>query len=194
MGLRVTHIVSTKKPGIDFFGRHRTSANPAQPPYNTSTKSTDSAGWEVWPEADFEEAARQERDDDMNELERLSQDLDIDKQQVTDDNPTSPQPQQQQQRHEEQWTCPICTLPQPPNDTTFNAHIDFCLSRQTIKEAVKDTAPSPSALKPLPPPARPPPSKKKGKRGRPRTETGSLDEKTRGKRRAFFSMPAGSDT
>jgi DNA polymerase kappa len=188
MGLRVTHIVSTKKPGIDFFGRHRTSANPSRSSKDTSAKPTGSAGWEVWPEADFEEAARQERDDDMNELEKLSQDLE--KQRVTDETP-SPQPEQQQ---DEQWTCPICTLPQPPNDTTFNAHIDFCLSRQTIKEAVKETAPSPGAPKPLPPHAKPSMPKKKGKRGRPKTETGSLDERSREKRRAFFQMPANSDT
>jgi DNA polymerase kappa len=186
MGLRVTHIVSTKKPGIDFFGRHRTTANPTRPASNITTSSKDSSGWEVWPEADFEEAARQERDDEMNELEKLSQELE--KQQVDDDSINPPQGQQ-----EGQWTCPICTLPQPPNDTTFNAHIDFCLSRQTIKEAVKETAPTSNSPNPLPSSKLPPP-KKKGKRGRPKSETGSLDEKTREKRRAFFSVPSESDT
>ena len=188
MGLRVTHIVSTKKPGIDFFGRHRASANTTRPGSNTGASGKDNAGWEVWPEADFEEAARQERDDEMNELEKLSQELES--QQL--DDTANPPPQDHQS--EEQWTCPICTLPQPPDDITFNAHIDFCLSRQTIKEAVKDTVPSPSAVKPFPPSTKPPPPNKKGKRGRPKTETGSVDEKTREKRRAFFTVPSGSDT
>ncbi len=37
------------------------------------------------------------------------------------------------------WDCPICGRAQAPRDREFNDHIDYCLSRQTIKEAVKDT-------------------------------------------------------
>ena len=68
MGLRVTHIISTKKPGIDFFGRA------AKKPYSTAKTpaSKDDEVWETWPEEEFEEAARQERNDEMNELEKLS--------------------------------------------------------------------------------------------------------------------------
>ncbi|KAJ4514699.1 hypothetical protein HRR75_004063 [Exophiala dermatitidis] len=36
------------------------------------------------------------------------------------------------------WDCPICQLPQPANDRDFNCHLDTCLSRQTIKEAVAE--------------------------------------------------------
>jgi DNA polymerase kappa len=167
MGLRVTNIVSTKKPGIDFFGRQRTSSRPKPP---LLTKGSTDGEWEIWPEAEFEEAARQERDDEMNELEKLSQEQDT----------------QTNSNHivqEQQWTCPICVLPQPPDDKTFNSHIDYCLSRQTIKEAVKSTTP-PTA--PLPTkPTKPVPAKGKGKRGRTKTESVSLD-KGREKRRAFF--------
>ncbi|PVH94946.1 DNA polymerase kappa [Periconia macrospinosa] len=181
MGLRVTHLVSTKKPGIDFFGRHRVASNTEKPAITTKTRSNlDRAGWEVWPEAEFEEAARQERDNDMNELEQLSQEYE--KQAIMEQEP-EPEP----------WTCPICSLPQPPDDTTFNSHIDFCLSRQTIKEAVQSTSTTSSASnstsKPqlFPSTSKPPPqhAKKKGKRGRPKNDT--LDEKTREKRRAFFT-------
>ncbi|KAI0606399.1 dna-directed polymerase [Pyrenophora tritici-repentis] len=70
----------------------------------------DAAAWETWPEEEFEEAARQERNDEMNELEKLSQEQD---QQET----TTPEPT---------WACPICSIPQPPDDTSFNAHIDYC--------------------------------------------------------------------
>ncbi|KAF2643284.1 DNA-directed polymeras-like protein kappa [Massarina eburnea CBS 473.64] len=167
MGLRATHLVSAKKPGIDFFGRPTGSSSAA-------TKNKDSEGdWEVWPEAEFEEAVRQERNNEMNELEKLSQEY-----------------EKQQPQPEAQWTCPICILPQPPNDTTFNSHIDFCLSRQTIKEAVQSTTPftntplQPSSTRPTPSTAQ-----KKGKRGRPRNEPPTLDEKTREKRRAFFTLP-----
>ena len=72
MGLRCTHLVSTKKVGIDFFGIQQTDSlgsdcSPAR------AIQRDEEGWEVWPEAEFEAAARQERQDEMNELERLSQ-------------------------------------------------------------------------------------------------------------------------
>ncbi|KAF2681329.1 DNA-directed polymeras-like protein kappa [Lentithecium fluviatile CBS 122367] len=187
MGLRVTHIVSTKKAGIDFFGRHRAAAT-SKATGNVATSSKDNAGWEVWPEAEFEEAARQERDDEMNELENLSQELEKHKVSGDAESPTA------EQQQEEQWTCPICTLPQPPNDATFNAHIDYCLSRQTIKEVVRDTAPSPNPPKLLPITTKQPPQKKKGKRGRPKTESVTVGEKARGKRRAFFTTPAGSNT
>lgn len=34
------------------------------------------------------------------------------------------------------WDCPICAMPQVANDRDFNAHIDLCLSRGTIRDAV----------------------------------------------------------
>lgn len=183
MGLRVTHIISTKKPGIDFFGRSRLTGDAP-----TKKRVNRTGGeWEVWPEQDFEEAAARERNDDMNELEQLSQEYE--RAQIRDDTATTttttPPPQPVA---EEQWTCPICTLPQPPDDATFNAHIDFCLSRDTIKEAVKSTASTP------PPPPAPLDrqtsgsrlAQKRGKRGRPKTDLQPSEEQAREKRRAFF--------
>ena len=178
MGLRVTHIISTKKPGIDFFGRA------AKKPYSTAKTpaSKDDEVWETWPEEEFEEAARQERNDEMNELEKLSQEHQQEQQQ-----------QQQQHGNETttttQWQCPICNIPQAPDDASFNAHIDFCLSKQTIKEAVKSTTPplsarerQASASKSMP---------KKGKRGRPRNDTLPSEQEAREKRRGFFSLGNG---
>ncbi|KAL1611787.1 hypothetical protein SLS60_000007 [Paraconiothyrium brasiliense] len=185
MGLRCTHLVSTKKPGIDFFGRQRAQAT-SRPAARSDSKDKDGE-WETWPEEEFEEAARQERDDEMNELEKLSQEYNEQK------NPGDNTPLQGPEAAEQEpWTCPICTLPQPPDDATFNAHIDFCLSRQTIKEVVKETTPIPATSKPQLIPSKHPPAKTKGKRGRPKSEQGGLDEKTREKRRAFFTLPAGS--
>lgn len=175
MGLRVTHIVSTKKAGIDFFGRVKSTSTTPKPP--TTTNESD---WEIWPEEEFEEAARQERNDEMNELERLSQEHEHQQEHHT---PSTNSPIQDP-LPEEQWTCPICTLPQPPDDASFNAHIDFCLSKQTIKEAVQSEAPpalerASSVSKTV---------AKKGKRGRPKSETQTSGEQAREKRRAFFSM------
>jgi DNA polymerase kappa len=117
----------------------------------------------------------------MNELEKLSQEHDA---QEHNDVPTAAD--EASAPPEEQWTCPICSLPQAPNDATFNAHIDFCLSKQTIKEAVKSTAPivpkmekQSSVSKIIP---------KKGKRGRPKNDPGPSDQQAREKRRAFFSL------
>jgi DNA polymerase kappa len=168
MGLRVTHIISTKKPGIDFFGRGNLSAAPKQKRINRV-----GGEWEIWPEQDFEEAARQERNDEMNELEELSQEYEATH--LNPPEPTAPPA-------DAQWTCPICTLPQPPDDASFNAHIDFCLSRQTIKEAVQETAPSPSERQ-----SSEPKTVQKKKRGRPVNQTPLDGERAREKRRAFFS-------
>ncbi|KAI8937509.1 hypothetical protein NX059_005227 [Plenodomus lindquistii] len=188
MGLRVTHIVSTKKPGIDFFGRVRPPTMALKP----ATSKTDDS-WETWPEEEFEEAARQERNDEMNELEKLSQELDpehvhrIAKEPLTAPKLEAPV--------EEQWQCPICLLPQPPDDASFNAHIDFCLSKQTIKEVVKETAPTPPALEKQSTSTVAKAVKKelskKGKRGRPKNETPSSEQQAREKRRAFFTLGNG---
>ncbi|KAF2110023.1 DNA polymerase kappa [Lophiotrema nucula] len=171
MGLRATHIVSTKKPGIDFFGRFKTSTTNGLPKPSTSKDA--SGEWEQWPDTEFEEAARQERDNEMNELEKLSQEQE--RANNAHDDQTPPE--------EEKWPCPICTVPQAPDDASFNAHIDFCLSRQTIKEAVKETAPVQKS--PIAVPSAAAKKSASGKRGRSRNEAESID-KAREKRRAFF--------
>lgn len=179
MGLRCTHLVSTKKTGIDFFGMRRLSSADGEPSA-ASTKADNDGEWEVWPEEEFEEAARQERQDEMNELERLSQE-----QETNGSDPLTAEEQLEEanRRHkhgreilpnpdpayrgpnssvgfqkpatnyvppatkeEPFWPCPICARPQTTNDKDFNDHIDFCLSKQTIKEAARETSSSPPAL------------------------------------------------
>jgi len=41
---------------------------------------------------------------------------------------------------EEWWDCPICMRPQAASEKEFNEHIDLCLSRQTIRDAVQETS------------------------------------------------------
>ncbi|KAF2738460.1 DNA-directed polymeras-like protein kappa [Polyplosphaeria fusca] len=170
MGLRVTHIVSTKKAGIDFFGRYRRLDSAPKP----KTSKEGEGEWESWPETEFEEAARQEMNDEMNELERLSQE----QEKAAGAEDSTPQA-------EEKWPCPICSVSQAPDDASFNAHIDFCLSRQTIKEAVKDTTSAPPPPRSEPALSKPIAPKKGAKRGRPKSETPRMDE-ARQKRKAFF--------
>ncbi|KAF2741914.1 DNA polymerase kappa [Sporormia fimetaria CBS 119925] len=183
MGLRVTNIVSTKKSGnIDFFSRQR--ALSGKPKLETQSSENDS--WEVWPESEFEEAARRERDEDMSLAEKLSQEHESAKRNAGASEKDNDEGEQGKQEEEQLWTCPICSLPQTPDDRTFNAHIDFCLSRQTIKEVVKATTPPESTAS-----GSKTPLQQRGagvkvkKRGRGKTEDVGV-EKGREKRRAFF--------
>lgn len=111
LGLRCTNLVSTKKVGIEFFG---ITTRPGPAPTNEH---------EDFADAHFERAARQEHRDDLDDLEKLSQE-------VTDETAG----QGDQPRY---FDCPICLRPQLADDKALNDHVDFCLSRQAIKEAVQ---------------------------------------------------------
>ena len=128
LGLRCTNLVSTKKVGIEFFG---VTSRPKPAPDCTPNANTEQEFGTGTEEA-FEEAARQELQDEMDDLEQLSQE-------ISDD---SKEPQILY------WDCPVCSKPQPAEDKIFNDHIDFCLSKDTIKEAVQgvseETTPMPS--------------------------------------------------
>lgn len=141
MGLRCTNLVSTKKIGIDFFGlrQGRPVKDDGKVPSLKPSNTEDEDEWEVWPEAEFEDAARQERQDEMNELERLSQE----EQPQHRNNPirASEVTETESDHSGEIWDCPVCARPQRANDKDFNEHIDQCLSRQTIKDVVRDASP-----------------------------------------------------
>ena len=142
MGLRCTHLVSSQKSGIDFFGHQRLAAARRESPA-LALDHDDASEWEAWPEAEFEEAARLEKADEMNELERLSQEAPTDENFVPRHSRVIlPNPKRDEPAAEKPavWDCPVCGFPQEANDQTFNAHIDACLSRGTIKEAVEATA------------------------------------------------------
>ncbi|KAM5342846.1 hypothetical protein ACJ41O_013812 [Fusarium nematophilum] len=167
MGLRCTHLVSTKKPDtMAFFGfrpRRADSAEDHQPEGNLKRKASDDDGeWEQWPETDFQ------LDDADGLLEDLSSNQD-----TPDNSPhrrhgkeIAPNPVNNQQPSEEEWwDCPICSRPQAANERLFNEHIDLCLSRQTIRDAVQEDGPS--ARRDTTPESKKPRVAEK-KRGRPR--------------------------
>ena len=126
MGLRCTNLVSTKKTGFDFFGTHSRSEHQAIERTGTVAERSAAA------DEEFEAAAYEERMNEMDQLEQLSQKLG-DQSNGTDgqskEHPSKPP----------MWDCPICLGPQPAEDAAFNQHVDFCLSKETIKEAVKGT-------------------------------------------------------
>lgn len=214
MGLRCTHLVSTKKGEVDFFGRARQPAGEARD-NSEGSKSTkialDQDGWQKWPDEEFETAAQQERQDDMDELERLSQQQEQDEAAglIPDDEEERKafearkhdngfawrlllEEEQAKAEEEErakkppleQWDCPICGHPQTAEEKSFNEHIDGCLSRQTIKEIVQTAEPSPPSRVSSPMPA----SGSK-KRGRPRGggNSGQSSAEPKRPKKAFFA-------
>lgn len=219
MGLRCTHLVSMKKGDVDFFGRARQPQIAPSESIDVTQAAPhaelDEDGWQKWPDAEFEDAARQEREDDMAELEQLSQEYDLKhkppQQRPPDEVTYSPDgapsdyrrygngfawrslledeartaeqnsPPRQQP---EQWNCPICSTPQQADERSFNEHIDGCLSRQTIKEIVKEPTPPEQALHPLMQG-----STSKRKRGRPQSNAhaGTGGDEKRPKKSFFTS-------
>ncbi|KAI4192785.1 MAG: hypothetical protein LQ346_004153, partial [Caloplaca aetnensis] len=190
MGLRCTHLASTKKEDVDFFGLKRplssTSTSTPTNPSSLQRTNTDDNGeeWQTWPEDEFEAAAREERQQEFEQLEKLSQEHDSTTTTTTprpttnnntNINPIDQSHTRSQQKASEEaerrrlretsipaypkkeyvpsssspsskatapadaqiWHCPICNRPQLASDKDFNEHVDFCLSRQTIREAVE---------------------------------------------------------
>lgn len=132
MGLRCTHLVSTKKPDtMAFFGfkTRRADEGALADSAQVKRKATDFlAGAEVGFENPFED-----RDDDNESGENDH----------GEEGPRRhgkeivPNPKRQEAPEEEWWDCPICMRPQAANERQFNEHIDLCLSRQTIRDAVQ---------------------------------------------------------
>jgi DNA polymerase kappa len=180
MGLRCTGLVSTQKTDVDFFGMRRHGLNDDVTTTTDKAPNLDADGWEVWPEAEFEEAARQERQQEFEELERLSQEH---AQEQREDGQSERTPKEQF------WDCPICRRPQPADDRSLNEHIDLCLSRQTIRDVVRDAISldaSQSQSAELGSGIRRPPSASGKKRGRPRHDSQPQVERNV-KRKSFFS-------
>lgn len=203
MGLRLTHLVSTKKENVDFFGRKQSSAAISR------KTSTDDGEWEQWPDDEFEQAAQQERQDELDEMERLSQEHEVNDE--TNDKERQAfearkhdngfawrllleeerarekaAAEEQQAGEEELWDCPICSLPQPADDKAFNEHIDGCLSRQTIKEIVRTASPSATGSpQPVTLAAGSVPGGKK--RGRPKQGSAGAQQDIKRPRKPFFA-------
>lgn len=159
LGLRVTHLVSTRKPDTRaFFGFRPKRSEPSSAaggddaaPVKRKAGDLDNDGeWEEWPEA---EAGGTDADNTDAELAALLGDQRDDE--AGDDNDDEeyrhhgkevmPNPKRKQaadgeKEEDEWWDCPICSRPQAADERLFNEHIDLCLSRQTIRDAVQKDA------------------------------------------------------
>ncbi|OTA68668.1 DNA polymerase kappa [Hypoxylon sp. EC38] len=131
MGLRCTHLISTKKPDARaFFGlpplKMETGLDPSDQPDSRGTRMGVSQGLE---------------DDNYRHHGR----------EIV---PNSKRPAPTQEP-EEWWNCPICSRPQPTDERLFNEHIDLCLSRQAIRDTVqRDYVRSPNSTTDTPAPKR----------------------------------------
>lgn len=120
MGLRCTHLMSTKKMDtMAFFGYK------ARKTEDETTAEDD--------ETTRQEETRVDDDDDADEdytraTRHHGKEIEA--------NPT---PKRKEPLEEEWWDCPICNRPQEASERAFNEHIDLCLSRQTIRDAVQGT-------------------------------------------------------
>ncbi|PBP26755.1 impB/mucB/samB family protein [Diplocarpon rosae] len=147
MGLRCTHLVSLKKPDtMAFFGFKKRSGEFGEHGNIFSSAAKRKGGalhedgehWEPWPdEMMFEDAERQEREDEIQELESLSQEVEKRRHHGKE---ILPNPKKELTPEGVWWDCPICTRPQAASEKEFNDHIDLCLSRQTIRDAVQETS------------------------------------------------------
>ncbi|KAI1209799.1 IMS-domain-containing protein [Annulohypoxylon truncatum] len=141
MGLRCTHLLSTKKPDTRaFFGLRplRTLANSVashgvadQEPSQT-TRAVDlqqgileynphDGHGQLTPDSNGIEVQLENNDARRHGKEIVP-------------NPKRAAPTEEP---EEWWECPVCSRPQPTDERLFNDHIDLCLSRQTIRDTVQ---------------------------------------------------------
>lgn len=137
MGLRCTHLVSTKKPDtMAFFGFRKRNDSEEQVENGLKRKASDDDGWEQWPEEEFDEPLGTDTPDETPEEIESSPFRRHGKEIAP--NPTRDDPPPE----EEWWDCPICGRPQAADERQFNEHIDLCLSRQTIRDAVQADGPA----------------------------------------------------
>ncbi|KAI0108859.1 hypothetical protein GGR51DRAFT_111566 [Nemania sp. FL0031] len=145
MGLRCTHLVSTKKPDTRaFFGLQPLRAEDDTSHKHTKRKAEEMANGDTELEDvdlfDFEARGGDE------ELQAL-----LDSAEVGNTKNSASDMVNNLETAEQWWDCPICGRPQVADERRFNDHLDSCLSRQTIRDAVqRDTTQSPPLLSETP--------------------------------------------
>ncbi|KAG4033226.1 hypothetical protein MFRU_005g02390 [Monilinia fructicola] len=158
MGLRCTNLVSMRRPDTMAFFGFRKQQDITESGSRENERKSPSRGikrkasnlldndpeeqWEVWPEELlFENAERQEREEEFKEMESLSQLEEYDpRRHHGKEIVPNPKPKDDTMIEEEWWDCPVCQRPQVPNEKEFNEHIDLCLSRQTIRDVIQETS------------------------------------------------------
>lgn len=150
MGLRCTHLVSTKRPDTLAFLGFKHQKNAADSIASCSSPKR-KAGDELDDDekVDGGEEAGQALERDYTWLENGDQTLDEEDASVLQNSDSetfrrhgkeiapNPKATAVEVPQTEWWDCPICNRPQAADERLFNEHIDLCLSRQTIREAAQ---------------------------------------------------------
>ncbi|KAF8471677.1 hypothetical protein BDZ91DRAFT_692591 [Kalaharituber pfeilii] len=170
MGLRGTNLVDRNKKTQAFWDKWGGKAETAQCS-GLKRKIVDDDGWEIWPEEELMEmgpdsikAESQMTEEPNDEEENLHS-----SKQGNLDQGLDPEHSLGQQAELEIWQCPICSRSVPADDRQFNEHVDFCLSKQAIKDIVRETS-SPEDVS-APPSKRPKTMEKKKSTGKNNTIT-----------------------
>lgn len=132
MGLRCTHLVSTKKPDTRaFFGLRPLKTG-------AGNDNLDGPGSRELSGA-LDDASYDDGLDTSTAGMREDQTLQDDDSYRHHGKEVVPNPKKRapSREPEEWWDCPICSRPQPTDERLFNDHIDLCLSRQTIRDTVQ---------------------------------------------------------
>ena len=172
MGLRCTHLVSTKRPDtMAFFGfkPRRTESGDSSDTGRVKRKFSDA---DTPDGQDFEELSDEFLYENEEEDSPVKTDLpgtDTNYRHHGKEVTSNPKKQSAQVEAEEWWDCPICSRPQAADEKLLNEHIDLCLSRQTIRDAVQEGRDEPGPAKVVTTPDLKKPKLVEKKRGRPST-------------------------
>ncbi|KAJ6443084.1 DNA-directed polymerase kappa [Purpureocillium lavendulum] len=142
MGLRCTHLVSTKKPdAMTFFGfkQRRTGLEGSAEPGDLKRKELEAFGdYDTWAQGEEEVDCGEETTVSGAKSTGDAPGYDGSTSYARHGKEIVPNPKRAEQSAEDDWwECPVCARPQATDERQFNEHIDLCLSRQTIRDAVQ---------------------------------------------------------
>ncbi|KAG0132814.1 hypothetical protein HOY82DRAFT_605643 [Tuber indicum] len=159
MGLRVTQLSSTRKGTgkMNFFKnlpqsvkrkrpeqehKHGQEESPPTKLQRSNAQIEGEAEWEAWPEGSLDGLLSSGHlSQEVQDVEQLAIEVAINASlnMPARDTPQDPSPPPKMVL-KERWECPICARSLPADDAVFNEHVDFCLSRETIREVVQESA------------------------------------------------------
>ncbi|RYO93700.1 hypothetical protein DL762_000905 [Monosporascus cannonballus] len=194
MGLRCTHLLSTKKPDTRaFFGLRSLRTESSGESTDSSSKRKASQALDG-DESETGPMTTSTKDDTGDVKDALGSQV-CDSRSGEGDNRRShgkeivPNPKRSSpEKEDDWWDCPICSRPQPTDERLFNDHIDLCLSRQAIRDTVqRESTQSPAPRPETPEAKRPKTVGDRRKKGRPSSSarpSGSADDPRQ--KRLFF--------
>ncbi|KAL5622067.1 hypothetical protein BROUX41_006012 [Berkeleyomyces rouxiae] len=136
MGLRCTNLTSAKKAdAAAFFGVRNQPADSKADVSGPGLACAADNEWEKWPDEELGDALHA-----ADAAIREEGDVDQDDARIAQTDAALCNTIRQDSVEQDLWECPICSHPQRPDERSFNEHIDLCLSRQTIRDAVEESS------------------------------------------------------